>query len=205
MKTVCQKILGLMLTLIVSSAGFAKPSATNASDFILNYPVNVTNKPYVTLTISIPETFKAVDSMQQMLQPDNYIAEFIPKHETADNWQEIITAVRLIHKQISAERMVKFMHQQFQKQAQNVKVLETETANFPSYQKACTAMDYEYANRHEMVYMCYYSGPYDCAGVQYALLWKHTPTKKAQAQMLAKLKKYVSQNAVINWQTGSKQ
>lgn len=123
--------------------------------------------------------------------------EFIPANETGDNWTQIITTNSFINKKLAAAQFIDYMQKRFQEAATQVTVIDSSLDNYPDYQRSCTTIDYQVNERHEMVAMCYYSGPYDAAGIQYAILYPaDNPPKADVAKKLEAFLK--AQTQVLN-------
>lgn len=163
--------------------------------FSFSLPVNVALSPHIFLVVNIPEGYRPLQSMQAMVKNTSNIMEFVPKDNSDDGWTNIITLSPLIGLKVKSSEFVSQLKQGFLSNASNVEILENTVNQYPGYEKSCLGVDYEVKSRHEMVYMCYYSGPYDCVGMQYAVVWPaESITKKA---LLEKLKKFVNDQSQI--------
>jgi hypothetical protein len=162
----------------------------------LQYPVNTTIQPNIYLHIEIPAGFRALQTPQQLATPGNVIAEFVPKNDDDYKWTQIITGVTIKGSHITADDLVKYMQDKFKETATAVKIVDSTSQAHNNYQQACTTMDYEINSRHEIVYMCYYCGPDDCAGIQNAMLWP-TETNITSEKMAARLKPFVANDVSV--------
>lgn len=175
---------------------------SNPTPEILQYPINTSVQPNLYLDIKIPAGFRALQSAKQLADPANVIAEFVPQHDDDYKWTQIITGVTIKGSHITADDLVKYMQNKFKEKASTVKIVDTTSKAHSNYQQSCTTMDYRINNRHEIVYMCYYCGADDCAGIQNAMLWP-TDSNITTEQMAAKLKPYVTDNiSVITTEPG---
>jgi hypothetical protein len=132
-------------------------------------PINAAHEPKISLVVNVPAHFQALDNPQKI--PGFAMMEFVPTNETIDSWTQIITTNSFINKELPAANFIEYMQQRFQQSAKQMTVISSSLDNYPNYQRSCTTMDYHVNQRHEMVAMCYYSGRYDTAGVQYAILY----------------------------------
>lgn len=197
--TLSKTLLLLALT-FVAPLSFAETPAENSAlsgkEIALSLPINATVAPPVTLFIKIPKGFRALQSLTDLARGKSNLIEFIPKDDGEYDWTEIITLNPFIGAKMKASDIVNSMNARFKQAAQEVHILETKTTQHGNYEQSCTAMDYVVNKRHEMVYMCYYSGPYDCAGIQYTLLWPKN-SKLSKSQMLNKLKRFVGDSSRV--------
>ncbi|MFN7098155.1 MAG: hypothetical protein ACK4PR_11450, partial [Gammaproteobacteria bacterium] len=168
------------------------PNNTSTTLQTLSYPINNTVKPAIYLSINIPAGFRALQSPTS----DNVIAKFVPQQDDDYKWTQIITGVTIKNTQVTADELVKYMQTKFKEHATAVKIIDSTSTVHQDYQEACTTIDYNINKRHEIVYMCYYCGPDDCAGIQNAMLWP-AGEKTTATDMAAKLKPFVENNVKV--------
>ncbi|QLH35919.1 MAG: hypothetical protein HWD61_07055 [Parachlamydiaceae bacterium] len=97
------------------------------------------------------------------------IIEFIPKGESQDNWSEIITIHKLIGKKINAAMMIDTLKSSILSQTKNGKIWKGSLTRKDAYLFGSLGLSYDLNGRHEILGCRYYSGPYDCVGIQYTL------------------------------------
>lgn len=169
---------------------------TEDKDFTLLMPINVANDNKINLMIKIPPHFRSLQSLQDVTAGKASLIEFVPEKDGDYNWTQIITVHPLIGKQIKASQITQSVRDNSLKEVKQIEILENQTTSEKGYEKSCLAMDYELNRRHEMVYMCYYSGPYDCTGLQYTVLWPAN-TMLTKTDMLNKLKDFFKQQSQV--------
>lgn len=172
-------ILGLLLgTVLILETGFADTVNVNLkhTPFYVQYPLNNSADRPLILQITVPPLYRSLEDENQILNSSSYLAEFVPHLDDAYQWTQIITGNAYIPAIRTPKEIIQYMQTRFQHQAEGVKIINEEEKLYSGYQKACTTMDYNINNRHEMVYICFYCGPQNCIGVQNAKLWPLSST-----------------------------
>lgn len=131
-------------------------------------PINWAETPKYGLVVTIPQGFKPLVP-QGELDASATLQEYIPENETAENWTEIISVSKYIGKSIGAIKLLGEIKTQMLAKATNGKVWIESNAVKPNYQQASLGIQYDYQGKHEVMGAHYYSGPYDCVGVQYTI------------------------------------
>lgn len=157
----------------------------NKISFLL--PINWADKQ-CNLQVSIPEGYQAIQPSSQWEKSP--IIEFIPKGEKADNWSEIITISKLVGSKISAEEMIGLLKNAVIEKNQG-KVWQEKISKEPLYQFALLGISYKIDDRQEVLGCRYYSGPYDCVGVQYAIEKGKDVSEK---ELISKIDKFFEEN-----------
>lgn len=168
----------------------------HAKPAVLVYPINISTQPKFYLSIHIPDGFRCLQTAAELSTPGNIIAEFVPQGDDDYEWTQIITGITIKNSHISAEDLIKYMQKKFIERASAVTIVDSTTEEHSDYQQACTTIDYSNKKRHEIVYMCYYCGPNNCAGIQNAMLWP-TGTQTTIQEMTAKLKPIIDNNVDV--------
>lgn len=201
------KYLLLFSLLCFSSLGFAQEGSTTIPTkppeekavqpaiFHFLMPINWTVPEKYNLAVQIPSNFESIQPMSVWATGKSPLIEFIPKGESADNWNEIITLNLFINKAISAEHFVKFLYDNMLEKTTNSKAWqEIKIERSPAYTAASAGISYEFAGRKEVFGCRYYSGPYDCSGIQYTI----RPKKgESEQQAIEKIENYFRSNTQV--------
>ncbi|MCL4361783.1 hypothetical protein M1446_05510 [Candidatus Dependentiae bacterium] len=154
---------------------------------ILGLPVNLGKS--VLVAVIIPENFKMIQSEPSPLM------EFIPKTETPDKWSHIISTQIFMGSNLTAEFMMNHIkYVVVPNGVTNIKLLEEFKENKDSYSVAYFAVAYTKNGRREVLFAKYFSGPYDCSGIQYTIAIKDPMTDEAALKIM---KEYIEKNVQI--------
>jgi len=154
-------------------------------------PINWVDGNNINLSVSIPEGFKP-------LQPPSdwenaMIIEFIPKAETADEWSEIITLLKIVGKKVPASFLTDMLKSGFKNSDPNLTIwLEGQDKN-SNYEISNLGLSYRNNGVLEVFGSENYSGPVDCVGVQYTIRSKNGEEKLA----IEKIKNFLKTNAQV--------
>lgn len=190
------KLLTVVTLLCINTMSFAEPSDVINSAVSVTMPINATPQQQASLEVKIPAGYRALESLSDFKNGKTKIVEYIPQNDPEYQWTQIITANQMLNQNIRASEVINFMIKRFQNDAKNVVVLEHKTTEYPNYQQSCGAIDYQINNRHEMIYMCYYSGPANSVGIQYAVLWPKDSSITTR-NMLDQLRKFVEGHSQV--------
>lgn len=161
-----------VIALFVTFCGFTEETPnqlfdkTKSSDYAETFllPIDHSNKPKTTLVVNIPVGFKPVQTLAEFTK--GFMIEYIPQNEVVDHWSEIITVHKFIGMKISATTLVNEVKKQLLLNAKDSKVLQNINKG-PT--KSYLLMQYTHEGVQEILSANYFSGPYDCAGVQYTI------------------------------------
>jgi|GEM_PF-3368889 len=128
------------------------------------------------LSVSIPEGYKPLQSLEQFGRREATMIEYIPKEESANEWSKIITLNKLIGKRTQAGIFTNSLKSQVSASSSSRKVLSQGVSKEKMIEKAHFIMQYQYQNRQEVLGAFYFSGPSDLAGVQYTIRLKKDQT-----------------------------
>ncbi|MBX3487411.1 MAG: hypothetical protein KF798_05880 [Candidatus Paracaedibacteraceae bacterium] len=173
--------LALILLSTTCSTTLASPVPTATSqkaDVVSIQPVNHMTTPKISLSITIPGTYtrisvhtgEPIDILSN--EKDTSICEFIPQGEMAASRSEIITTQLIVGKSLTAKNMVDGLRKNLSLYC-NGEVLSQSVTELKSYQTSELAMVHMYNCKREVVYVRYFSGPYDCTGIQFAKVIKN--------------------------------
>ncbi len=141
-------------------------------------PVNWTTDDLTNLVIKLPEEFRNIQPLSEWNKPETVIIEFIPKSDSEDEWKQIITLTKYVGQKIDAKQVTDLLKEGLLAETKNGTVLQEETKKEDAYQRASLALSYDYEGYHELLGALYYSGPLDCAGVQYTIRAKKDQNDK---------------------------
>jgi len=177
-------ILCLSLPLYSVASAPLAPSTPTADQFI--FPVNVV-KQRINLTITIPKTFKQIESGSPTL------LEFIPVNDSDPyNWSEIITLRPFIGNGLSAQQIVEHVVESIKHRSRNFKLIERKIQKHELYEEVSALIVYNNGDRIELLYLYAAAGPYDSINVQYAKTLKsRTEIPSARNKIKAFLSKNV--------------
>lgn len=154
-------------------------------------PIRWTANQQSDLSVTIPDHFISIQPFSSFQDKNSTMIEFIPKGESSDHWSEIITVNKYIGQKIEAIDFVKYLKKILLKDVQNGLIWEEEFKNKTGYQQAILGLNYDLNEQHEVFKAHYYSGPNDCAGVQYTIRVKKEDLKAAQEKVDAFFKNHV--------------
>lgn len=168
------------------------------SKIVLNLSVNGLEKykalkSRVHLVVVIPQDFVSIIPIEQAMKAN--MLEFIPKTDkSVDVWSEIITVQKFIDRSIVASELTNSIQQNIEKLAQEVMILESTKQEHSNYCESFFMMTYVHRGRKEILAGKYFSGPYDCPGVQYTIIITDTMTEE---KAIDKIKKFMNENVNI--------
>ena len=160
------------------------------------------SKTRVNVLIRISKKFRCAypfaDDETGLISMSNHFVktgmiEFISKEDlTPYKWSEIITLNRFLGKQINASFLVDMLINQIKQECIRSHIIARHNTEHQGCLSSFFSMAYDYDDRREIVYGAYYSGPYDCSGVQYAISLTDTMTEeKAKLKIEAFFKENV--------------
>lgn len=153
---------------LLATSFFAHADALEGYKINLLLPINDNS----TLMVSVPATYKAVQSIEMFSLNKGPILEFIPVNETANKWSEIITLNMIVGGKTSAKAILSSFKENFKAAAQKLTVLEDKLVEKDGYSEGTLVMAYRHQGRDELVHMRYFSGADDLSGIQYAVTVK---------------------------------
>ncbi len=162
-------LLFLVLLSAFSIQSAANPKLDPDAHIRFELPINRVSSPKYNLEVSIPPGFISLQPFEAWSDEKITFIEFVPKGEDGENWTEIITINKHIGKKISADILLDLTKKGLLSNEENGNTLKEEVSKQPSYTQAKLTLSYDYKGKHEIVGFLYYSGPYDCVGVQYTI------------------------------------
>lgn len=181
----------LLLTFSLSfiSHGFSveqKEESQVKEDYKINFflPINWASAPKYNLLVAIPEGFRSLQPSSSWTEDTTPLIEFIPKKEKEADWSEIITIHKMIGKNISAEQMLDQLKTSMLAQTKNGKVWKEKFMKETSFSFGILGLTYDLDGKHEVFACKYYSGPYDCVGVQYTIRPKNASEEAAAKEKI---------------------
>jgi hypothetical protein len=96
--------------------------------------------------------------------------------------------VKYIGKRFKAEALINALKNAMLSKVQGGKIWKNNFQNESAYQKATLLLTYHFADKHEVMGARYYSGPYDCVGVQYTI---HPKDNQLDSELIKKLKGFL--------------
>lgn len=156
-------------------------------------PIDWSSPAHRDLQVSIPKEY-------QSIQPSSSwetaaLIEFIPKNENSNHWSEIISISKIIGKGISALQFTSLLQQRIASSAAKAEILFEEKSKDTS----TFIIKYIDQNQEEVMGAKYFSGPYDCVGVQYTIRLKQG---QSQSNAVAKIKTFFQTNLTQTHQSG---
>ncbi|RYE05693.1 MAG: hypothetical protein EOP33_00250 [Rickettsiaceae bacterium] len=152
-----------------------------------SFPVDVTKEQGMRtqLILNIPKEFRCLQE-DQILSSPNYhgILEFIPQNDDEYKWSKIITSNSYAGKSIKAQDLIAFMKNNFLQNATDVKIIEENVSQFNAIESAIISMIYTYKGRRELIRVKAFSGSFDCASVQYAIVLAKDKTENQELETL---------------------
>jgi len=140
---------------------------TGNAEILFVLPVNWTTTPKYNLDVTIPKGFVPLQPVSEWEKAP--LIEFIPKGEKNNSWTEIISINKFIGKKIAADAFVAALRDQLFSKTQNGQILEESIEKMSNYIKAMFLLSYDFQDKHEVIEVIYYSGPFDCVGIQYTV------------------------------------
>ena len=159
-------LLFLLITLSLQSSENQEIPSDARIHFEL--PINWLSSPKYNLEVSIPAGYISLQSFRKWSDERTTLIEFVPKGQDGENWKEIITINKHLGEQIAADSLIEIVKKKFVSD-DNGKIIKEEISRQPSYTRVKLILSYDYKGKHEIVGFLYYSGPYDCVGVQYTI------------------------------------
>ncbi|MBA3958015.1 MAG: hypothetical protein H0X51_06450 [Parachlamydiaceae bacterium] len=187
------KILNsLIFLLITASLSAAEPLINKETKLTFMLPINWVPPTKCNLVVTIPPGYKPLQMPSTWEEAT--LIEFVPQNESQDEWTEIISINKLIGKKMSASRLVDEIKSTFLKNHE-ARILQTKSSHDLSYESAQMSAAYNFEKYHEVLGCRYYSGPYDCVGLQYTIRPKKEETDVEIAQ---RIERFFDANAIVN-------
>lgn len=166
---------------------------------ILSLTINATSVPRIHFDVKPVKGFYTfTESLEDFKAESTSILEFVATGETVDNWTRVITLQFLRGSEVQAEMQTNAIAQVLSQGLLNSNIIKTETNNTPSYQQSKYAMQYVMGDGVvELIYMEYYSGPLDCAGIQYTEKLNRLLTKNEAEKRVREIEQLVSNIVTI--------
>lgn len=142
-------------------------SSAGASTIRFELPIDWVSQTQYDLEVIIPEGYSSLQDFKDWEKAT--LIEFVPEGENGDNWSEIITIQKFIGQKIQADILVNLFKEKMLADVTNGKVWVDTQEKIQGYQKATLFLSYDYERRHEVMGGQYFSGPFDCVGVQYSI------------------------------------
>jgi len=158
-------------------------------DYTILMPINHLSEKKVTLSVTIDKQYKSLQKLPAKLM------EFIPEGDDDYKWSQIITLNMLAGLKAPASTFLSKIKEGMKTQATNFNLLEESSKNMDNYEVATLGAAYEVNGRKEVVYMRYYSGPADLAGIQYA---KPLGPNESPEKVLGELKGFVDKISQVD-------
>lgn len=204
-----QQYLFLSLILFLSSCAEAKRTAEDVNDrekvienqkkldeansIVMLLPINATARPRIHLKVQMPSDFRSYLPLEQMIKSS--MNEFFPKRDgNINNWSELITTNAYVAQGLTAKQVADHIKKNISNGAATSKVIRIKDHSFKDYTATEFIMAYTYQGKQEVVCAKYYSGPYDCAGFQYAI---RLANNMSEEQALRKIHEFVENNVEI--------
>lgn len=150
-----------------SSIAIEKINSANQQTFLL--PVDHTNKNLYSLSVSLPQGLRPLQSLEEFSSPQASMIEYVPENESSFGSSEIFTVHKFIGRKIDAKALVNHFMMQLLANSQNGKILSKKFTTIKSIEHGYFIMQYRHENRQEVIGAAYYSGPHDTAGAQYTI------------------------------------
>jgi hypothetical protein len=194
---ICLVILWPIIGYAVEENDISKYSNYKA---IYSLPINGVSTPKIHLIIKAPEGFKvSPENFNAFHQGHSTILEYVPQNETLENWSKIITLSSQVGNKLQADQYTKGFVEFTVPQTKRSKIVTQKTEKRDSYLFSSIAFQYMSNNgKVELLYMEYYSGPYDSSGIHYTVKLDRWLEEKDASQAAKKLEKYISQHVSIN-------
>tara|TARA_A100000171_G_scaffold53015_1_gene75408 strand:- start:3437 stop:4084 length:648 start_codon:yes stop_codon:yes gene_type:complete len=199
--------------LLISTGSFS--SETKFKDFTTNLvlPVNVTGVEKIHLLFVSPDRFKNHQSPEEFYKAlsvkKSALIEYIPKEENITHWSKIITVDAYIDLGMDSETMLRRHIENIQNNTLKHQVIAKKIETNPEYKKVSFAIQYQLnPNSSEVLFMHYFSGPYDCVGVQMTQKYDHwlsaSDTEKEAKKIESFLSKYMQLNSTYQFNKSSR-
>lgn len=157
------RYITLLLALVISVFSYADEQGKVKFDL----PINWSFTPHVDLVVEMPVGYASLQEFDSWEKAP--LIEFVPKGENGESWNEIITIHKLINRKIRASNLVTLSKISMLADLKHAKVIEESSEELPGYQKASLFISYDLNGNREILGLEYFSGPFDCIGVQYTI------------------------------------
>ena len=165
--------------------------------FILTLPIDEMSNPQIHFIFESPEGFHTpITYLEAFLSGRSTILEYIPEGETLDNWSEIITVNLLKGRGIQAKLFTDALVKGLSSQVKDYRVFQLNVVKEGVVETSEVAMMYRlFDDSVEVLYMGYFSGAYDCSGVQYSIKFPYWLGEIEFQQVAKKMRAYASEMA----------
>ena len=183
----------------------SKTAAENIQNYQMNLllPVDHTSNPKYNVSLQMPKDFKPIQPVESFLHVSSI--EYIPKTDTPNNWSEIITGLKHLNVRVTAKTFTDLMKQRVMQVDKASRVLSTSHTTISAKNSTITKSEifikytmakasYNTGEREEILGMVYYSGPLDCAGVQYTI---HLKPGQSADEAIKKMQNFFDQNVKL--------
>ena len=169
---------------------FAQADSTFKKGDVFNalLPVNAAlpKGQRLNLAVTTPKDFCPIESLSDYMKAQMRQTEWIPCGEKDPyKWSQIVTLHSFLNNRVSAKTFVIELRESILMQGSDAQVLFEEHVQEKDHAFSTVVIVYTHNKRREIVYCVYFSGPYDIAGVQYAIhLTQEISPQIAQKQIM---------------------
>lgn len=147
-------------------------------------PLNWTVTPKLNLEVTIPQTFTPIPSYTNWLLEDVSSIGFVPNGENNSNWTEIISINKFVGQQVQIALLMMLLKKEITIKTTNFKTLNETSKVESNYAYGGFIMSYDLEDKHEVMGIRYYAGPFECVGVQYTIRPQSGQTDAASAEKI---------------------
>lgn len=150
----------------------AAPYVTTAEEkklesFQFSLPVDWTTSKHYNLLVTIPQGYQSLQPISSW--DKGPLVEFVPKGENGNDWSEIVTIHKIIGRGVFANQITDSLLKTIPAQASQSHIVINEKSSHDFGLITEIIISYSYQGQKEVLGAKYFSGPFDCVGVQYTI------------------------------------
>lgn len=146
------------------------------------------------LAIVKPTTFKVIDHVSYFMSNQSPIIEFIPNHETKDQWSIIFTGIKFIGLGMQNATYDTYLINNIAQHASHVKILQHTTKKYENYTQSTLIISYMLNNKREILTTISYANKFDLVGFQLTIRPSETMSIK---ESVASMKNFLLENTYL--------
>jgi len=138
--------------------------------FVFVLPIDHTVQPLCSLAVTVPKKYKPLQPLESFSPAQSRMIEFIPESENDPyGWSEIITINKYLGSRTSADLFMNRILRSMISKMEECRVLVHSSSKEGAVEEARFLIQYKLRGQQEVLGVVYFSGPYDCVGMQYTV------------------------------------
>ena len=180
----------LVSAVLILSTGCSRPMDYQDTELTVLFTIDADTK----LAIVKPKTFKVIDDVSYFMSNQSPIIEFIPNHETKDQWSIIFTGIKFIGSGMQNIIYDAYLANKIAQHASHVKTLQHTTKKYKNYTQSTLIISYILNNKREILIAISYANKHDLVGFQLTI---RPPEIMSIKESVASMKNFLLENSYL--------